>query len=263
MFESKYIKMFDADSACMMVIRFSSNIIKHIHCWEALWGPPQDKCHQLIVGWFTTEKIISRICIYFFSHFSRKEIRGDISHFKLVITVYNSCPDVIEALSNPIRYVNLLEQRSKQLAALTLDDVEEDTQTEVRPLPAVLGSRWPEFCVWRLCVCACVCLSIQDETETSAERKSEQKSPPLENGLSPASGPAGHTPVATTPKAAAASQQAASTGSIHHGLNHDGCQGFLILFVCFALPFRCKQASSKDWRSGLKCSDRLVLWFTC
>uniref|UniRef100_A0A8C4HD96 Phosphoinositide phospholipase C n=1 Tax=Dicentrarchus labrax TaxID=13489 RepID=A0A8C4HD96_DICLA len=46
--------------------------------------------------------------------------------------------DVIEALSNPIRYVNLLEQRSKQLAALTLDDVEEDTQTEVGPvfLPA-------------------------------------------------------------------------------------------------------------------------------
>uniref|UniRef100_A0A8P4KQH1 Phosphoinositide phospholipase C n=1 Tax=Dicentrarchus labrax TaxID=13489 RepID=A0A8P4KQH1_DICLA len=42
--------------------------------------------------------------------------------------------DVIEALSNPIRYVNLLEQRSKQLAALTLDDVEEDTQTEVGPV---------------------------------------------------------------------------------------------------------------------------------
>uniref|UniRef100_A0A8C5GV65 Phosphoinositide phospholipase C n=1 Tax=Gouania willdenowi TaxID=441366 RepID=A0A8C5GV65_GOUWI len=35
--------------------------------------------------------------------------------------------DVIEALSNPIRYVNLLEQRSKQLAALTLEDGEEDT----------------------------------------------------------------------------------------------------------------------------------------
>lgn len=47
--------------------------------------------------------------------------------------LYNSCTDVIEALSNPIRYVNLLEQRSKQLAALTLDDVEEDTQTEVGP----------------------------------------------------------------------------------------------------------------------------------
>lgn len=52
-------------------------------------------------------------------------------------SLYNSCPDVIEALSNPIRYVNLLEQRSKQLAALTLDDVEEDTQTEVGPVSTV------------------------------------------------------------------------------------------------------------------------------
>ncbi|TEA28801.1 hypothetical protein DBR06_SOUSAS4010003, partial [Sousa chinensis] len=33
--------------------------------------------------------------------------------------------DVIEALSNPIRYVNLMEQRAKQLAALTLEDEEE------------------------------------------------------------------------------------------------------------------------------------------
>ncbi|XP_076598324.1 1-phosphatidylinositol 4,5-bisphosphate phosphodiesterase beta-1 [Chaetodon auriga] len=88
--------------------------------------------------------------------------------------------DVIEALSNPIRYVNLLEQRSKQLAALTLDDVEEDTQTE-------------------------------DETDTCAERKNDLKSAPLENGLSPTSGPAGHTPIATTPKASAANQQAATT----------------------------------------------------
>lgn len=53
---------------------------------------------------------------------------------------YISSPDVIEALSNPIRYVNLLEQRSKQLAALTLDDVEEDTQAEVSPVPAALLS---------------------------------------------------------------------------------------------------------------------------
>lgn len=53
---------------------------------------------------------------------------------------YISSPDVIEALSNPIRYVNLLEQRSKQLAALTLDDVEEDTQAEVSPVPAYLLS---------------------------------------------------------------------------------------------------------------------------
>ncbi|MGH0126919.1 UNVERIFIED_CONTAM: hypothetical protein FKN15_042090 [Acipenser sinensis] len=33
--------------------------------------------------------------------------------------------DVIEALSNPIRYVNLMEQRARQLAALTLEDEEE------------------------------------------------------------------------------------------------------------------------------------------
>lgn len=43
-----------------------------------------------------------------------------------------SCPglDVIEALSNPIRYVNLMEQRAKQLAALTLED-EEEVKKEV------------------------------------------------------------------------------------------------------------------------------------
>ncbi|XP_034754358.1 1-phosphatidylinositol 4,5-bisphosphate phosphodiesterase beta-1-like [Etheostoma cragini] len=86
--------------------------------------------------------------------------------------------DVIEALSNPIRYVNLLEQRSKQLAALTLEDVEEDTQTE-------------------------------DEADSCAERKHDVKSAPLENGLSPAPGPAGHAPM--TPKASAANQQAAAT----------------------------------------------------
>ncbi|KAA8583494.1 hypothetical protein FQN60_014702 [Etheostoma spectabile] len=86
--------------------------------------------------------------------------------------------DVIEALSNPIRYVNLLEQRSKQLAALTLEDVEEDTQTE-------------------------------DEADSCTERKHDVKSAPLENGLSPAPGPAGHAPM--TPKASAANQQAAAT----------------------------------------------------
>jgi hypothetical protein len=41
------------------------------------------------------------------------------------------CADVIEALSNPIRYVNLLEQRSQQLAALTLEEGEEETSKEV------------------------------------------------------------------------------------------------------------------------------------
>lgn len=89
--------------------------------------------------------------------------------------------DVIEALSNPIRYVNLLEQRSKQLAALTLEDGEED-------LPA-------------------------EEEAESSDRKNDPRPAPVENGLSPAPGPTGHTTATTfaTPKAAAANQQAATT----------------------------------------------------
>ncbi|KAM8946595.1 1-phosphatidylinositol 4,5-bisphosphate phosphodiesterase beta-1 isoform 2-T2 [Pelodytes ibericus] len=59
--------------------------------------------------------------------------------------------DVIEALSNPIRYVNLMEQRSRQLAALTLEDEEElkkeieagevpsEANNEPRPAPAENG----------------------------------------------------------------------------------------------------------------------------
>lgn len=50
---------------------------------------------------------------------------------------YNKAPlfpfsDVIEALSNPIRYVNLMEQRANQLAALTLEEGgEEEGDKEV------------------------------------------------------------------------------------------------------------------------------------
>ncbi|KAF3707964.1 1-phosphatidylinositol 4,5-bisphosphate phosphodiesterase beta-1 [Channa argus] len=105
--------------------------------------------------------------------------------------------DVIEALSNPIRYVNLLEQRSKQLAALTLEDGEEDMQTE-------------------------------DEADSCAERKNELKSAPLENGLSPASGPAGHTPVATTPKASAANQATTTDTAKLATKNEDLVQSILI-----------------------------------
>ncbi|XP_077961043.1 1-phosphatidylinositol 4,5-bisphosphate phosphodiesterase beta-1 isoform X1 [Gasterosteus aculeatus] len=101
-------------------------------------------------------------------------------HIEVKDYVPDTFADVIEALSNPIRYVNLLEQRSKQLAALTLEDVEEDQQTE-------------------------------DEADSCAERKSDVRPALLENGLSPAPGPAGHAPMATTPKAAAANQQAAAT----------------------------------------------------
>uniref|UniRef100_A0A3Q3WJ44 Phosphoinositide phospholipase C n=1 Tax=Mola mola TaxID=94237 RepID=A0A3Q3WJ44_MOLML len=109
-------------------------------------------------------------------------------HIEVKDYVPDTFADVIEALSNPIRYVNLLEQRSKQLVALTLDDMEEDTQTEVSP----------------------------DEADTCLERKTDLKSVPVENGLSPTSGFASHTPTATTPKALVTSQQAATTGSIYN-----------------------------------------------
>lgn len=57
---------------------------------------------------------------------------------------------------------------------------------------------------------------IQDETDNGADRKNDPKPAPLENGLSPTTGPAGHTPIATTPKASAANQQAATTGTTTH-----------------------------------------------
>ncbi|XP_072292721.1 1-phosphatidylinositol 4,5-bisphosphate phosphodiesterase beta-1 isoform X2 [Eucyclogobius newberryi] len=85
--------------------------------------------------------------------------------------------DVIEALSNPIRYVNLLEQRSKQLAALTLEEPEEDTE---------------------------------NEADNCVEKQTDPRTAAVENGLSLAPVPMGHTPVVTTPKASAANQQAAT-----------------------------------------------------
>uniref|UniRef100_A0A674C4F5 Phosphoinositide phospholipase C n=1 Tax=Salmo trutta TaxID=8032 RepID=A0A674C4F5_SALTR len=66
--------------------------------------------------------------------------------------------DVIEALSNPIRYVNLLEQRSQQLAALTLEEGEEETSKEVE---------------------------ANADQPRLAEPKDNLRSAPLENGLSP------------------------------------------------------------------------------
>lgn len=62
--------------------------------------------------------------------------------------------DVIEALSNPIRYVNLMEQRAKQLAALTLED-EEEVKKEADP------------------------------GETPLEAPSEARTTPAENGVNP------------------------------------------------------------------------------
>lgn len=52
------------------------------------------------------------------------------SHVKCLFSLHSS--DVIEALSNPIRYVNLMEQRANQLAALTLEEGgEEEGDKEV------------------------------------------------------------------------------------------------------------------------------------
>lgn len=86
--------------------------------------------------------------------------------------------DVIEALSNPIRYVNLMEQRSKQLAALTLEEGEEEKDTkEADP---------------------CV--------ENPSEVQSEPKLVPVENGLS-------HAPSAAPKPASQINTQPQSTGS--------------------------------------------------
>ncbi|XP_016367368.1 1-phosphatidylinositol 4,5-bisphosphate phosphodiesterase beta-1-like [Sinocyclocheilus rhinocerous] len=87
--------------------------------------------------------------------------------------------DVIEALSNPIRYVNLMEQRSKQLAALTLEEGEEEKETK----------------------------EADPGVENPSEVKSEPKPVPVENGLS-------HTPSSAAPKPVSQiSTQPQSTGS--------------------------------------------------
>ncbi|XP_016393939.1 1-phosphatidylinositol 4,5-bisphosphate phosphodiesterase beta-1-like [Sinocyclocheilus rhinocerous] len=86
--------------------------------------------------------------------------------------------DVIEALSNPIRYVNLMEQRSKQLAALTLEEGEEEKDTK----------------------------EVDPGVENPSEVKSEPKPVPVENGLS-------HTPSAAPKPASQISPQPQSTGS--------------------------------------------------
>ncbi|TRY92494.1 hypothetical protein DNTS_028195 [Danionella cerebrum] len=86
--------------------------------------------------------------------------------------------DVIEALSNPIRYVNLMEQRSKQLAALTLEEGEEEKDSK----------------------------EVDPGVESQSEVKSEPKQAPVENGLS-------HVPSATPKPTAQISTQPQSTGS--------------------------------------------------
>lgn len=54
--------------------------------------------------------------------------------------------DVIEALSNPIRYVNLMEQRANQLAALTLEEGGEEEGDKEVSVCALLS-------IPRVCMC--------------------------------------------------------------------------------------------------------------
>ncbi|CAB1331015.1 unnamed protein product [Coregonus sp. 'balchen'] len=90
--------------------------------------------------------------------------------------------DVIEALSNPIRYVNLLEQRSQQLAALTLEEGEEETSKEVE---------------------------ANADQPGPAEPKANLRPAPLENGLSPSPTVTPRTPT-NTPQPAATDMEAAT-----------------------------------------------------
>uniref|UniRef100_A0A8C1I813 1-phosphatidylinositol 4,5-bisphosphate phosphodiesterase n=1 Tax=Cyprinus carpio TaxID=7962 RepID=A0A8C1I813_CYPCA len=87
--------------------------------------------------------------------------------------------DVIEALSNPIRYVNLMEQRSKQLAALTLEEGEEEKDTK--------------------------------EVQTPVQ--SEPKLVPVENGLShaPSAAPKPASQINTQPQSTGSTKPAAKT----------------------------------------------------
>ncbi|KAK1795972.1 hypothetical protein P4O66_009075, partial [Electrophorus voltai] len=86
--------------------------------------------------------------------------------------------DVIEALSNPIRYINLMEQRASQLAALT----QEEGGQEVNNKEADIGG------------------------EPVAEPKSETPRAPAENGTN-------HTPLISPRPSSLASHHTHSTGS--------------------------------------------------
>ncbi|XP_043076490.1 1-phosphatidylinositol 4,5-bisphosphate phosphodiesterase beta-1-like [Puntigrus tetrazona] len=86
--------------------------------------------------------------------------------------------DVIEALSNPILYISLMEQRANQLAALTQEEGAQETDRE----------------------------EADPGVENPSEVKSEPKPVPVENGLS-------HAPSAAPKPASQISTQPQSTGS--------------------------------------------------
>ncbi|XP_076834774.1 1-phosphatidylinositol 4,5-bisphosphate phosphodiesterase beta-1 [Brachyhypopomus gauderio] len=100
--------------------------------------------------------------------------------------------DVIEALSNPIRYVNLMEQRSKQLAALTLEEGEEEKEAK----------------------------ETEAGHEQASEVKSEPKPAPVENGLShgPSAAPRPASQLSPLPQATGSAKPAAKTEDLIHSV---------------------------------------------
>ena len=133
------------------------------------------------------------------------------------------------------------------------------------------STQWT-FKIWTCGYNLHVGLVHQDEADAGTERKNDLKSVPLENGLSPASGPAGHPPAAMTPKASAANQQAATSGSIHllehkhshvHWVNSKiievKSESFWLLMFYSSLYFRCSKTSSQEWRPGFQCFDRSAI----
>ncbi|XP_053469574.1 1-phosphatidylinositol 4,5-bisphosphate phosphodiesterase beta-1 isoform X1 [Ictalurus furcatus] len=87
--------------------------------------------------------------------------------------------DVIEALSNPIRYINLMEQRANQLAALTQEEGGQEVNSK----------------------------EIDACGEPVSESNSEAQRPPAENGTS-------HTPLISPKPPSLVSHHAHSTGSV-------------------------------------------------
>ncbi|XP_023656042.1 1-phosphatidylinositol 4,5-bisphosphate phosphodiesterase beta-1-like isoform X2 [Paramormyrops kingsleyae] len=96
--------------------------------------------------------------------------------------------DVIEALSNPIKYVNLMEQRAKQLAALTLEEEEEEDEGK----------------------------EVEPGDDDPSEPKNEPKPNPAENGVShpPCSTPRPPCQVPNQPQSKGSLKPAAKTEDI-------------------------------------------------
>lgn len=174
---------------------------------------------------------------------------------------------MIEALSNPIRYVNLLEQRSKQLAALTLDDVEEETQTEVGPVPPVhfrLRSEKRNPWLWLVVLFRTRRTLVQSVRTTWGRLRWRTGSAPplaLQATLPSPWHPKPLWPISKQPRQVATFRDfKVHLKCVHHfkKLLLVKAVTSLMLIMSF-LHFRCKQTSSKEWRSGFKCLDRSVL----